>query len=633
MKSLVLPIVFFFVSFGWLNAQVSITVDASVGHNPISPLIYGRNNNLSDDPTNPTTDSLWNLYKAAGLKMFRENGGNNSTKYNWRLKLSSHPDWYNNVYAHDWDYSASSLLTNTSNTQGLYAFQLLGKAASNTQHNFNDYAYTQANGYINTDSNWAGGGGPKAYGGNGGVGNPNLYLENWPADSTSLILDHWFNTLKYDQTRLQYWNMDNEPEIWSSTHDDVVTSPMPVDTFLQKYFTVAKAVRAKYPQIKLCGPVSPNEWQWYTWNNSKVTDPTDGLQYPWIQYFIKRVAAEEQASGVRLLDVLDFHFYPGTQNDPTTALQLHRVWFDSLFSFGNYANGVKVVGPYSWNSNVTSEYFFERCNTWLNQYMGANHGVKFSLSEYGSVANSGQNPNVVACWYASHLGVFANKGIEFFTPWDWNIGQWEVLHLFSNYYGSYTASAVSSSDSLVSAYSSLTANGDTLVIAVVNRDQNNAHTVNVQLKNFNPSQSSVTGYSLSNLPSTETFVSGTKNALKTNTYSISNNQLSFSTSKLSVTLIQIPTNQSVSLPTSIVNTIPANTVQIFPNPAKSTVSIRLPDENNFTVVVQNVLGQVVQSKSCSGNFEELDLSGCSSGTYFIQVTQNGQTQVKKIIKE
>ena len=51
-----------------------------------------------------------------------------------------------------------------------------------------------------------------------------MYLENWNADSTTGILDYWFgkNSLGLKKEQINYWNMDNEPEIWSGTHDDVV---------------------------------------------------------------------------------------------------------------------------------------------------------------------------------------------------------------------------------------------------------------------------------------------------------------------------------------------------------------------------------------------------------------------------
>lgn len=115
---------------------VTIQIDASAGRKPISPFIFGKNNCLSDDPSKPLTSSEWQFLRDAGVKMFRENGGNNATKYNWRLKLSSHPDWYNNVYQHDWDFAAKSMQDNISGNYGIWAFQLIGKSASNTGNNF-----------------------------------------------------------------------------------------------------------------------------------------------------------------------------------------------------------------------------------------------------------------------------------------------------------------------------------------------------------------------------------------------------------------------------------------------------------------------------------------------------------------
>jgi len=75
-------------------AQVIITVDATQDKRVVSPLIYGRNN---------TFDKPASFYVDAGLRFARMNAGNNATKYNWRKRITSHPDWYNNVYPNDWD--------------------------------------------------------------------------------------------------------------------------------------------------------------------------------------------------------------------------------------------------------------------------------------------------------------------------------------------------------------------------------------------------------------------------------------------------------------------------------------------------------------------------------------------------
>ncbi len=64
--------------------------------------------------------------------------------------------------------------------------------------------------------------------------------------------------------------MDNEPEIWEGTHDDVYPVQPGAEEFMQKYFEVAKKARAIYPEIKLLGPVPANEWQWFNWKGNLV---------------------------------------------------------------------------------------------------------------------------------------------------------------------------------------------------------------------------------------------------------------------------------------------------------------------------------------------------------------------------
>ena len=69
----------------------------------------------------------------AGIHFLRANNGNNSTRYNWRHKMTVHPDWFNNVYAHDWDITAKKVLDKMPGVDAMYAFQLTGYAASSTE--------------------------------------------------------------------------------------------------------------------------------------------------------------------------------------------------------------------------------------------------------------------------------------------------------------------------------------------------------------------------------------------------------------------------------------------------------------------------------------------------------------------
>jgi len=605
-----------------LKSQIQITVNPAREIKEISPYIYGRNNSLSDNPSSPTTAKSWQLYKDAGVKFFRESGGNNSTKYNWRKKLTSHPDWYNNVYAHDWDYAAQSLQTNMPNAKGMWAFQLLGYAAKTNAYNFDDWGYNHSQWTSDVNKNWCGGGGPDK-----GDGDPNLYLEPWPADSTVAILTQWFDKLGLNKDQFQYWNMDNEPECWTSTHDDIMPKAIPAEDYIQRYVAVATKVRDMFPDIKIVGPVFTNEWFWYNWQNGLVPDlQNPSKKYTWLEYFIKRIAEEQQRTGIRLLDVLDFHFYPDVNRDIT--LNLYRVFYDTAYDFPG-ANGCKVLTG-GWDNSITKEYIFKRSTDWLNQYMGAGNGVTMGMSEMGSLYS--QDPNVIAVGYASLLGTFAENNVEIFTPWDWDIGQWEVLHLFTHYTGSIAVSSTSSNDNLVSAYSSLNAGRDTLSVVLVNRDVTNAQSVSLSPVNTPIPVEQVACYQLSNLPSTETFVSATQNALKQSEIAINNGSVALTLPKLSVTAIQIPLKSNTGI-----RRIAEPSFRLYPNPANGQVTIETSKLSESAVIsISDITGKTIKTyhPGNTGSMKiPVDISDLDKGIYIVIVTDNNQNYSQKLIVE
>jgi hypothetical protein len=599
------------------QAQVQITVDAATEIKEISPYIYGRNNNLSDDPNKPTSNSTWQLYQDAGLKFFRESGGNNSTKYNWQKKLTSHPDWYNNVYAHDWDYAAQSLQTNMPEAKGMWAFQLLGQAAKTASANFNDWGYNQSQWWSGVSNNWCGGGGPDT-----GKGDPTKYLEAWSADFTTAILTHWFDNLGLSKEQFQYWNMDNEPEVWHSTHDDAMPQSIPAEDYIQRYVNVAVKARTLFPEIKIVGPVFTNEWQWYNWQNGTVPDPQNpSKKYSWVEYFIKRMAEEQLRTGLRLLDVLDFHFYP--ENNRAITLQLHRVFYDTTYDYPG-ANGCKVING-GWDNSITKEYIFKRGADWLDKYMGENHGVTMGMSEMGNLY--AQDPNVIAVCYASLLGTFAENNVELFTPWDWYIGQWEVLHLFTHYTGTISVQSASSLNDNVSAYSSLNTNKDMLSVVLVNREVTNTQTVNVTLNNVTPLTENTSYYQLSNLPETETFKSESNNALKTENAVINNKTLTLTLPKLSVTAIQIPIKSLLSG----IHEIAKPDIRLYPNPTKNQLTITPEFESPTTLNFIDITGQLLKTLPLTG--KTIDISSLKKGIYIVQIQNKTVNYIQKLIIE
>jgi hypothetical protein len=295
------------------------------------------------------------------------------------------------------------------------------------------------------------------------------------------------------------------------------------------------------PQIRLAGPIACNEWQWYNWANDRIKG-TDGRYYCWLEYFIKRIAEEQRASRTRLLDVLDVHFYPG-ETASADIVQLHRVWFDQGYNYPG-ANGVKRLGSSGWDGSITKEYIFARCRTWLNTYLGANHGVGLAVTEMGI---QGDNPNVTAVWYASTLGVFADEGVELFTPWTWKTGMWEVLHLFSRFSQDTRCQASSDNEALVSGYASVGQDSNDVTVILVNRSSSQIVPVRLSLANVSLTKTQYTTLTLSSLPGTETFRSHTDNALKKGAAVVSGDgTISLTVSPLSVTAVLLSASQDVA---------------------------------------------------------------------------------------
>ena len=64
-----------------------------------------------------------------------------------------------------------------------------------------------------------------------------------------------------------------------------------------------------------------------------------------------------------------------------------------------------------------------------------------------------------------------------------------------------------------------------------------------------------------------------------------------------------------------------NQISIFPNPAKDHVTITFTEEINDTYNLYDNLGRILISNEFSGNEFNMDLSGLSSGNYFVQIGQ------------
>lgn len=622
-------------------ADVDISIDANSLRKPVSPFIYGRNvyagygGELLDNNDSVSAEELVNMerYREAGIRFLRMNQGNNSTKHNWRKNMSSHPDYYNNVYYHNWDLSAKKILDYMPNTSAMYGFQLTGFVAKSLDYNFADWDYKQQYGQ-NAPQNLdlAGGGEVDGSGNLIKEGDYRLYLEEWPADSTVGIVEHWKSNLKYDMSRLQYWSMDNEPEIWPTTHSDLPLtytygSLETPERIIQNYVAVAKKAKAISPDIKLTGPVAANEWQWCNlryYNDAgelKEDVATDGtIRYCWLEYFIKRMAEEEKKAGMKLLDVLDIHWYP-TETTYEHWINWHRVFFDTTYNYPG-ANGIKRANENAkWDNSITKEYIFKRINDWLEKYFGKDHGVTLAFTETDFIEKMDVMTRAIV--YASYMGTFMENEVEIFTPWTWREGMYEVIHLFSNYSKEFSVNDVSSNDSLVSAYTTINKNSDSLTVILVNRSENDAQKVNLNFDNVDFVSQDYPTLLLSGLTK-ETFVSKADNALKKGSATLTDNKLSLELPAKSITAILLSQKNSTKI-----NEMKQNRPLV--SIENGNLVIQNPTQESLSFEIFNCLGQKLYSKINSLNKTEIiNIKDLEKSYYIIRFKTKNSLDFHKV---
>jgi hypothetical protein len=147
-----------------------------------------------------------------------------------------------------------------------------------------------------------------------------------PPSTTSVAVTpetvhRWITTLhQRDATRgnrgVWMYILDNEPDLWHVTHRDVHPEPIGYDELLDRTVRYGTAIRQADPEGLLAGPAS---WGWTGYFYS-AKDAVAGLpehadrrahgDVPLLAWYLRSLAEHEKKTGVRLLDVLDVHFYP-----------------------------------------------------------------------------------------------------------------------------------------------------------------------------------------------------------------------------------------------------------------------------------------------------------------------------------
>jgi hypothetical protein len=313
--------------------KVSLTVSCDRPATPISPLIYGIS--FGEGTTGETAHRI---------------GGNPMTRLNWELGV--------------WNTGSDWFFENTKDTTSVWDW-----IQGNYAGGFKLAMVVPIIGWVAKDATSVGfpvatfgaqrGQDPKRPEAGDGVRPDGSQLRPGPPTATSMAappetIRRWIETLREkDRERggrgVDMYILDNEPNLWHGTHRDVHPDPLSYDELLDRTIRYGSAIRAADPEAVIAGPA---EWGWSAYfYSAKDTTSTWMLQsdrhahggVPLLPWYLGQLADHEKRTGVRILDVVDVHFYPqaegvygkAARTDPeTSALRLRatRALWDPTYA-------------------------------------------------------------------------------------------------------------------------------------------------------------------------------------------------------------------------------------------------------------------------------------------------------------
>lgn len=283
---------------------------------------------------------------------------------------------------------------------------------------------------------------------------------------------HWlesqFPTAQTDPTRRIFYMLDNEPDLWSSTHSEIHPQPVTYAELVQKSIAFATAIKAVAPQALIFGPV---DYGWQGMVNLQNAPDANGRD--WLDFYLDSMKAAGQAAGKRLLDVLDVHWYPEATGggvritgDGTGAaevqarLQAPRSLWDPTYTETSWITQYSTNGPIE---------LIPR----LEQKIAAHYpGTKLSISEYNYGAGGDISGGIAE---ADALGVFGREGLFAAAVWltsQTNNYLFAGFAMYRNYdgkgatFGDTSIQAQNSDVANASVYASVNSSNKTNVIVV-----------------------------------------------------------------------------------------------------------------------------------------------------------------------
>ena len=447
---------------------------------------------------------------ASALRLpVRRWGGNSTTRYNWQYDThNTGSDWYFENIPDD-SLNVSQLPNGSSadqfveqdrrtGTRTLMTAPLIGWTPKRrpSGHPYDCGFSVSIYGAQQSVDPWDGNCG------NGVRSNGTAITGNAATDTSQAIdptfVSEWIAHLsgKYGKAAaggVAYWNLDNEPMLWNSTHRDVHPQPVTYDELRDRTYAYAAAIKSADAGAKTLGPVL---WGWcaYLYSASDGCGPgsdfsTHGSQY-FVPWYLQQMHLYETQHAVRILDYLDLHYYPqatgvslsSAGSSSTQALRLRTV--RSLWD--------PTYIDESWISDTASGGVAVRLIPRMKEWIAANYpGTKTAMTEY----NWGGLDHINgALAQADALGVFGREGLDLATLWaapGINEPGAFAFRIYRNYdgsghgFGDVGVDATSADQAQVSIYASQRTTDGALTIVAINKTST-ALTSSLALTGFSP---------------------------------------------------------------------------------------------------------------------------------------------------
>lgn len=373
------------------NQSIKMTIDVKAGKYNISPYIYGTNESGKLSKYNLTLGRM---------------GGNRLTAYNWENNASN--------AGTDWNNQSDSYLS-SSNAPGEAVRTRVQNAADAGAA---EIVTIPIQGYVAADKL-----------GQGDVNQTSNYLstrfeKSLPTKPTSLSLspdlndgyvyqDEFVNWLENAFPKMHkkiFYSLDNEPDLWSSTHPRIQPTPVTYTELMQKSIEYAKAIKAKAPESLVFGPAS---YGYSGYINLQGAKDANGRNF--LNFYLSSMKTAEQTFGKRLLDVLDLHWYPEAKGGNIRITDASKQ---------SNVQSARVEAPRSlWDKSYTENSWIARDVTrgpinlipTLQAQIKKNYpGTKLAFTEYDF---GGGNDISGAIAESDVLGIFGREGVFAATYW------------------------------------------------------------------------------------------------------------------------------------------------------------------------------------------------------------------------